>query len=473
MRREKSNAAFVIGLLLCSGCAGRALPGAGAPDLAGGVDQSDLAVAHAPNDLAFGRDLESERVDFATTPDLAPPSTLVHVWACPRDSFVTVSWTPVAGAIGYSIYTSTTTPVALTPGNAISASSPGIELPATNGVTLYIVVTAELASGEIAASAEVSATPLAITLPHDELWTSSGVTFIQPALEVWDGLSTLPNGAANTRIVTGSSTGLAVPGVGNVAVDPLRGTVYVSDSKSGRLAIWDFVAASLSGAPSPSRTLLYNSLPIDNPQAASSPSGVALDGKRQILYVAEENEINVYLDACHANQTPPDGEVAGADTMLFAGVTHQVQVDEARDDLYVATYSAVLVFHPASALAAGGDIAPTRVLQPPSNPAFISSVWLDSSADELYIGDQGAHCIYVVPSASTADGVIQPSIVISSQSTSVYPTALAGGGGFLFDVEERSVRMWSLDSLRMGTFSDLNDLTKTIAGSFEGITYLP
>lgn len=475
--QEPWSAAFGISLLLlCFGCAERALPGPGALDLAGGAD---LAVSSPHDDLAFVEDLETEPVDLArpldlTRPlDFAPSTTITRVWACQRDSFITVSWTPVADAIGYRIYTSTMTPVALVPGNAISAASPGIEVPATNGVMIHIVVTAELSSGETAPSSEVSATPLAITLPHDELWTSSGVTFTQAALEAWDSVSTIPNSAADTRVVTGSSTGLAVPEAASVAVDPLRGTVYVSDSKSGHLAIWDFVAASMSGDLVPSRTLLYNSLPIANPQYANSPSGVALDGKRQILYVAEENEINVYLDACHANGTPPDGEVSGADTMLFAGVTHQIQVDEARDDLYVVTDSEVLVFHPASALAAGGDIAPTRVIQAPGNSPFITSVWLDSSADELYVGDQSARCIYVVPGASTVDGTIQPSTIVSTASPPVYPTALAGGGGFLFDAEGSSLRMWSLDSVRMGTFSDLKDLTKTVGGSFEGVTYLP
>jgi hypothetical protein len=473
MPRERSSdhrlpwPALAIGLLSCLGCSARGLPG---PDDPGVVAPLDLSTAGPRADLG------TAGADLAPPGDLGlgPSSTPARVWACPRDSFVTVSWTPVAGAVGYRVYTSTTTPVPLTPANGIAAASPGIEVPATNNVALYVVVAAELPAGEAPPSAEVHATPFALfTLPHDQLWTSSGVTY-EGALEEWEDFSSLANGAMNTRVVNGAETGLVAPDVGSVAIDPLRGTVYVSDSRSGHLGIWDYAAGYINGDVTPTRTLVANKLPLANPSYASSPSGVALDGKRQILYVAEENEINVFLDACHADGVSPDGEAAGIDTGIFSGVTHQLQIDEAHDDLYVAIDSAILVFHPASAMAAGGDIAPARVIHVPSNLSLISAVWLDSSSDELYIGDQGAHGIYVLAGASAADGLVQPSIFMSAptSATPIYPSALAGGGGYLFDAQG-SVRVWRLDSIHAGVFSDFEDLTKTVPGSLGGITYLP
>lgn len=460
--------ALAIGLLSCLGCSARGLPASDDPGVVGSLD---LSTAGPRDDLGTaGSDLAP-----AGDGDLGSSSTPARVWACPRDSFVTVSWTPVAGAVGYRVYRSTTTPVPLTPANAIAAASPGIEVPATNDVALYVVVAAELPAGEAPPSAEVHATPFALyTLPHDQLWTSSGITYVEGALEGWQDLSSLANGAMNSRVVNGPDTGLVAPAVGSVAIDPLRGTVYASDSRSGHLGAWDYGAGYINGDVTPTRTLVANKLPLANPSYASSPSGVALDGKRQILYVAEESEINVFLDACHADGVSPDGEVAGIDTKIFSGVTHQLQIDEARDDLYVAIDSAVLVFHPASGMAAGGDIAPARVIHVPGSSSLISAVWLDSSSDELYIGDQGAHGIYVVAGASTADGLVQPTIFMSAPASAppIYPSALAGGGGYLFDAES-SVRVWRLDSIHAGMFSDFEDLTKNVPGALGGITYLP
>jgi len=477
MRRERSPGqrlpwpALAIALFSCVGCSARGLPGAGDPDV---VTPLDLSTPGPRADLGTAGDAGASG-DLGPSGDLGASGTPARVWACPRDSFVTVSWTPVPGAVGYRVYTSTTTPVPLTPANAIAAASPGIEVPATNYVALYVVVAAEMPAGEGPPSAEARATPFVLTwVPHDELWTSSGVTNVEGALEVWRDFSSLPNGNMQTGVVNGPDTGLVAPEVGSIAIDPLRGTVYVSDSRSGHLGIWDYGDGYINGDVTPTRTLVANKLPLANPSYANSPSGVALDGKRQILYVAEENEINVFLDACHADGVSPDGEVAGVDTQIFSGITHQLQLDAAHDDLYVAIDSAVLVFHPASAMAAGGDIAPARVIHVPGNPSLISAVWLDASSDELYIGDRAAHGIYVVAGASTANGLVQPSIFMTSpaSATPIYPSALAGGGGYLFDAEG-AVRVWKLSSIHAGRFADFEDLTKTVPGSLGGITYLP
>jgi len=82
------------------------------------------------------------------------------VSALGANTTVGVEWAESAGATGYRVYWSTTPGVAVGSAQSFDVSKPAfVHRGLTNGTTYYYVVTAVAASGESAASSEVSATP--------------------------------------------------------------------------------------------------------------------------------------------------------------------------------------------------------------------------------------------------------------------------------------------------------------------------
>lgn len=76
------------------------------------------------------------------------------------DSSVTIQWVPVVGATSYDIYWSNTPGVTKETGNRIpNVSSPFLHSGLTNETTYYYVISAVDPAGEIALSAQLSATP--------------------------------------------------------------------------------------------------------------------------------------------------------------------------------------------------------------------------------------------------------------------------------------------------------------------------
>lgn len=106
-----------------------------------------------------------------------PPAAPANVQATAGDGAVTVTWDPVPGADGYTVYSAaqaglTKTSYAALPGGAARAgvTSPCQVAPLTNGTTYWFLVTATRAATpplESVESAVVSATPVAPVIPGD------------------------------------------------------------------------------------------------------------------------------------------------------------------------------------------------------------------------------------------------------------------------------------------------------------------
>lgn len=78
------------------------------------------------------------------------------------DSSVTIQWSPVVGATSYDIYWSNTSGVTKETGNKIAGvSSPYVHSGLNNGTTYYYIISAMGPDGEVALSAQLSATPQA------------------------------------------------------------------------------------------------------------------------------------------------------------------------------------------------------------------------------------------------------------------------------------------------------------------------
>jgi len=133
--------------------------------LANGTTYS-YAVTAINNDGESGLSTEvSATPQAAQTPPGTPPSAPTGVLATAGDGQVTVSWSPVTGAMSYNIYWNTTGGVTASDSAIISAPSPYVHLDLTNDTTSYYAVTAVNSDGESALSTEASATPVTSVSP--------------------------------------------------------------------------------------------------------------------------------------------------------------------------------------------------------------------------------------------------------------------------------------------------------------------
>ena len=155
---------------------------------------------------SYGESYASAQI--SCTPAPQPPT---DVTATPGNASVTLDWTSVPDATSYNIYWSTTPGVA--PGN--SAQIAGVTTPYTqtglnNGTIYYYVVTAVFATGESAASNQVSAIPAVNPTPAEPI----GVTAAP-----WNGQVTISwtavTGATSYNIYWSTVPGVT-PGNGSL-----------------------------------------------------------------------------------------------------------------------------------------------------------------------------------------------------------------------------------------------------------------
>jgi hypothetical protein len=147
---------------------------------------------------------------------------------------------------------------------------------------------------------------------------------------------------------------------------------------------------------------------------SESPSGLAYDQQRDILYVLTEVGLLVYDDASTAPAgTVPSRVVAGPNAeFLYNSHDARMSLDDSADRLFVSNPGGqVGVYDDVST--ADGDQAPHRTILLDASIDFLWGSAYDDSRDELYLADQtGGVGVYVVADASTAVGSVAPSRAI-------------------------------------------------------------
>ncbi len=137
---------------------------------------------------------------------VAPPATPTGVSTSPGNALAVVSWTASSGAASYNVYYRTTTGVTTANGTKVTgATSGGLITGLTNGTPYYFVVTAVNASGESAASSEVSVTP---QVPAPGI---PGVLAATPGNNqvslVWTAVAAVPNATITYTVYRSTVTG--------------------------------------------------------------------------------------------------------------------------------------------------------------------------------------------------------------------------------------------------------------------------
>ena len=179
--------------------------------------------------------------------------------------------------------------------------------------------------------------------------------------------------------------------------------LYVLDTFHKAVFVVDHID-TVDGAVDPSRTITGDKTLITN------PTSIAVDNRRDILYVGDATEQAVLVFAPASQE---DGDVAPNRQIPASGNIQAMTLDETNNRLYVfnATLQAVQVWNHASTV--NGT--------PPDNTFTIgflaSSLFIDNQRDILYVGDPIAMAIQAFAQASTTIGNAVPAATITNDVT--------------------------------------------------------
>ncbi len=277
---------------------------------------------------------------------------------------------------------------------------------------------------------------------------------------------------------------------GGEPVPVATGLLYVVDRANKSVYVFDNVG-TIDGGVDPVRTVSGDNTLIQSPAAA------AVDGRRDVLYVAETSteQILAFTQASVANgdlvpgRTYPGVSRASAlysdisNNRLYAGdainrsvvawdnITSLssgtapnrtiplgyepsgVFVDTQRDLLYVGdpALGSIKVYKNASTLAVAAT--PDNVIQDSDNPFLsIRSIAINTANDILFVSDDFIPSVDMFDQASTLDGTIVPDRSLQGEAT-----------GLTFDLGQvlfiENVLYLQLSRTQVGIYNDANTLT--------------
>lgn len=225
-----------------------------------------------------------------------------------------------------------------------------------------------------------------------------------------NGLTATGN-QAPAAIITGSNTTLNAPQF--LALDTSADRLFVANIGAPSILVFDNISTTNANA-TPTRTI------TGPPGTLSSPSDVALDKSRDLLYVADGPEIIVFSPASTVNGT----DQATKDIFVFFNSTpiqsQGIFLDAANDRLYITdpAANAIDVFDNFSTLATGNATANRNISGGSTQLARPASVALDGSGN-LVVANSGNGTITVYANAATASGNPAPIATISGTSSTL------------------------------------------------------
>jgi hypothetical protein len=182
--------------------------------------------------------------------------------------------------------------------------------------------------------------------------------------------------------------GLSCSGV--TPLVPAKTLLYLLDSFAKAVFVVENVT-TVNGTVDPARTLSGDNTLIENPTA------IAVDGLRDILYVADANQEAVLV---FAPASQKDGDVSPTRQMPAGGNIQLMTFDETGNRLYVfnATDQTIQVWDRASRV---DDDIPDRTF---TIGFQATAIFIDNERDFLYVGDDIGFAINVYAQASTLIG---------------------------------------------------------------------
>ncbi|HMC30567.1 MAG TPA: hypothetical protein VKL99_07000 [Candidatus Angelobacter sp.] len=209
-------------------------------------------------------------------------------------------------------------------------------------------------------------------------------------------------GTSPTPTPTPSATPTPTPGA-----TPAQGKLYVSNAGADSIVRFD-QALTASGNVPPAVTISGTNTQL------TAPAYIFLDTTADRLYVANNGDFSILIFdniSTKSGNVAPERVITGTATSLLSPT--DVSVDKTRNLLYVADNTQIEVF--ASASTATGGLTPTRTY----TPGFaVSAIFIDGANDRLYVANQVGNAIDVYDNASTlAAGAITASRTLQGAST--------------------------------------------------------
>ena len=239
----------------------------------------------------------------------------------------------------------------------------------------------------------------------------------------FDNAFTANGNAAPAVTISGAATQLSNPQY--MFLDATADRLFVANPGTPNIVIYDGISTK-TGNVAPSRVISSTSL--------ATPTDVAVDKGRNLLYVADNNAVLVFSAASTVN-----GVTVPVHTIQSGFTPSAILVDAASDRLFAADASsnAINVYDGASTLS-GAAVAVTRKLTG-SNTQLAQPFGLQiDSAGRLIVSNFApTPSITIYANAATVNGNIAPVTTISGSNTTLAgPTQLAintaASGGELF-----------------------------------------
>jgi fibronectin type 3 domain-containing protein len=239
----------------------------------------------------------------------------------------TISWAPVAGAVSYNLYWSTTAGVTTGSGTRVAAvSSPYVLANLAAGTTYYYVVTAVNSVGESTASAQASATtspaPVAVPAAPGAVTASGGanqVTISWPAVA----------GATSYNLYWSTASGITTASGTKIAG---AATPYLQTGLAAGTTYYYLVTAVNSSGEGAASAKVSASTNAPVPVLPAAPTGVsATGGANQVSLswtaVSGATSYNIYYSTTTGVKTSTGTKISGAaspylQTGLAAGTSY-------------------------------------------------------------------------------------------------------------------------------------------------------
>lgn len=251
--------------------------------------------------------------------------------------------------------------------------------------------------------------------PTGKLYVTNDTT---NAIVRFDNAFTANGNVTPAATISGASTQLSNPQY--IFLDTSADRLFVANANGSSILIFDTVSTK-SGNAAPTRVITSSSL--------ATPSDVALDKGRDLLYVADTNAVLVFASASTVN-----GITLPVRTIQPGFTPGAILIDAANDRLFAAdpVTNSINVFDGASTL--NGAVTVTRRLVGAATQLAQPFGLQIDSAQRLVVANFAPPSITIYSNAATTNGNIPPVATISGSNTNlagptqmtINPTASAG-----------------------------------------------
>jgi hypothetical protein len=246
-------------------------------------------------------------------------------------------------------------------------------------------------------------TPTPSSTPQGKLYVSNTAT---NTILRFDQAFTASGNVPPAVTITGTTTQLNAPAY--IFLDRVADRLYVANNGDFSILVFDNISTK-SGDAAPDRVIAGTATSLLN------PTDVSVDTTRNLLYVADGTQIEVFGSASTA-----DGAATPLKTFTPGFSVSALFIDGANDRLYAAelTGNAIDIYDNASALVSGGITASRTLKGPTTHLGSPAGVQLDG-AGRLVVsnGSASAKSITIYNNAATVTGDTAPSAEIVGTNT--------------------------------------------------------